>query len=209
MASSSACAVGSRRWIVSLWASASVRPSATITAPIGTSSRTDAARARRSAACMPCRSLGDGVPLRTGALGGRSHPGKAQMLVRSLGANGVALVEVALENLERDRVLELALDHALERPSPVYRIVALRGQELLGLRRDLEPDVPGRQQIVQVAQLDVHDVHQVLAAERTEDDDLVHPIEELGTEEVPELVPDPLFHPLPRRVVHLRAASTD
>src|SRR6476660_1693169 len=106
MASSSACAVGSLRWMVSLWASASVSPSATITAPIGTSSRTEAARASRSAACIPCRSLGDGVPLRTDALRRRSGPNEPEVLARALGADGVALVEVALQQRQRDRILQ-------------------------------------------------------------------------------------------------------
>src|SRR6476469_8833147 len=135
MASSSACAVGSRRWMVSLWASARVSPSATITAPIGTSSRTEAARASRSAACIPSRSLGDGVPLRTGALRRGGRPDEAEVLPRPLGADGVALVEVALQQLQRDRVLQLALDDPLERARAIHRIVALRRQQLLGLGR--------------------------------------------------------------------------
>src|SRR6476661_7150607 len=171
MASSSACAVGSRRWMVSLCASASVSPSATITAPIGISSRTEAARARRSAACIPSRSLGDGVPLRTGALGRGGGPDEAEVLPRLLGADSVTLVEVALEQLQRDRVLQLALDDALERASAIDRIVALGGQQLLGLGSDFEPEVASREQRIEMAQLDVHDLHQVGAAQLAEHDD--------------------------------------
>src|SRR5919109_1370788 len=79
-ARSSACAVGSRRCTVSLWASPRISPSATITAPTGTSSRTEAARARRSAASIPVRSLGEGVPLRTGHRGLRGPELEAQMV---------------------------------------------------------------------------------------------------------------------------------
>src|SRR4051794_22070596 len=133
MARSSACAVGSRRFTVSLCASARVSPSATMTAPTGISSRTDAARARRNAACMPCRSLGDGVPLRTGALGDGGAAHEPQVIACALDADGVALVEVAFEQLEGDWVLQLALDDPFERPRAVDRIVALRSQQLLGL----------------------------------------------------------------------------
>src|SRR5687768_24019 len=114
-ASISACAVGSRRWMVSLCASARISPSAMITAPTGTSSRTDAARARRSAACIPARSLGDGVPLRTDHLGCGDALHQAEAVPHPLDLDGLALVEVPLQQLERDRVLQLALDDALER----------------------------------------------------------------------------------------------
>src|SRR5688572_27668048 len=42
-----------------------------------------------------------------------------------------ALRELALEDLQRERVLEHALDHALERARPVVRVVALLGEEVL------------------------------------------------------------------------------
>src|SRR5437762_11751379 len=143
MASSAACAVGSRRWMVSLWASARVSPSATITAPIGTSSRTEAARARRMAACIPCRSLGDGVPLRTGALRRGGGPDEPEVLARALHADGIAFVEVALQQLQRDRVLQLALDDPLEGPRAIDRVVALGRDQLLGLGCHLEAEMAG------------------------------------------------------------------
>ena len=98
-----------------------------ITAPTGTSSRTEAARARRSAACIPVRSLGDGVPLRTGPLGDRRRACASRRWSSvALHPDGVALVEVPFEQLQRDRVLQLALDHPLERTGAVDRVVALR-----------------------------------------------------------------------------------
>src|SRR3954453_15778955 len=108
--------------MVSLWASARTSPSATITAPIGTSSRTEAARASRRAACMPCRSLGEGVPLRTGALGYRGRPHEPQVVAGTLGAHRIALLEIPLQQLQGDRVLQLPLDDALERSRAVHRI---------------------------------------------------------------------------------------
>ena len=123
------------------------------------------------------------------------------MIAGALHPDGVALVELALQQLERDRVLQLALDHPLERPGAVDRIVALRGQQLPGLRRHVEAEVPRGQQRLQVPELEVHDPHEILAAQRPEDDDVVHPVEELGPEVIAQLVPHPLLHPVPRRVV--------
>src|SRR5581483_11000303 len=197
MASSSAWAVGSCRWTVSLWASASTSPSCTITAPIGTSSRTLAARASRSAASMPARSAGEGVPLRTDRLRHPGLPREPQAVPVALHPDDVPVPVLALEHLERDGVLQQALDHPLERPRPVHRVVALLGEELLGLGGHVQGQVPLRQQPLEVAQLEIHDPEQVLAAERVEHDDFVHPVQELGPEVVPELVPHPLLDPGP------------
>src|SRR5262245_66106203 len=109
-----------------------------ITAPTGTSSRTEAARARRSAACIPVRSLGDGVPLRTGHLGDRGALDQAQVVAFALHPHGIALVEGPFEHFQRDRVLQLALDHPLERPGAVDRVVSPIGQEPTGLGRYLQ-----------------------------------------------------------------------
>src|SRR5437867_1505088 len=112
-------------------------PSATMTAPMGTSSRTEPARASRSAACIPVRSLGEGVPLRTDHLGlPRSplDPLEPELVALPLDANGIAIVEISLQKLEGDGILQPPLDHALERTSPVDRIVAFGRNERLGGR---------------------------------------------------------------------------
>src|SRR3954467_6326128 len=109
--------------MVSLCASPSTSPSAITTAPTGTSSRTEAARARRRAASIPARSLGDGVPLRTGQLGhhwarrlGSLEPEPVSVAFHP---NGVSVVEVPFQQLEGDRVLQQPLDHPLEWARPV------------------------------------------------------------------------------------------
>src|SRR6476660_9316139 len=100
-------------------ASERISPSAMMTAPTGTSSRTEAARARRSAACIPARSLGDGVPLRTGLLGDRGALAQPQVVALARHPHRIALVEGAFEHLQRDGVLQLPLDHSLERTRAV------------------------------------------------------------------------------------------
>src|SRR5688500_6497781 len=108
-----------------------------MTAPTGTSPRRAAARARRSAASMPARSAGDGVPLRTHRLGRASSHGSGSRHARELEAaiadvhpNDVPLLVASFQQLERDRILEQPLDHPLERTGAVDRIVALVGEEL-------------------------------------------------------------------------------
>src|SRR5688500_5671282 len=120
-----------------------------MTAPTGTSSRTEAARASRSAACIPVRSLGDGVPLRTRYLrdGRRVHP--RQFVTVALHPDGISLLEVSLPQLQGDAVLQLALDAPLERPRPVDRIVALLRQQLARFGHHLEFEIPRREQLFQ------------------------------------------------------------
>src|SRR5215208_4235159 len=200
-ANSSACAVGSLRSSVSLCDSASTSPSAITTAPTGTSSRTEAALASRRAASIPARSPGDGVPLRTGHFWHCRRASlqslESQHVSLPFDSDGVALVEVALQQLERDRVLQQPLDHPLQRPGSIHRIVTFCRNERLGRGRHIQREVPLRQHTVQPLQLQVDDVHQILATELTEHDNIVYPIEELRPEMIPELVPHPLLDPLP------------
>lgn len=58
-----------------------------------------------------------------GRLGGRSFV-EAELAVLRVHANGVALGELALEQPQRERVLEQALDRALQRPGAVGRVPA-------------------------------------------------------------------------------------
>src|SRR5918996_643699 len=162
--------------MVSLCASASRSPSATITAPTGTSSRTDAARARRRAACIPARSLGDGVPLRTRQLRNGRRVNQREVVTVAYDPDRVSLVEPALQQLQRDAVLQLALNDALERSRAVDRIVALLREQLAGFGGDLELEVPLRQQLLQPDELEIHDPHEVGPGKWTENDDVVHPV---------------------------------
>src|SRR5690606_11781093 len=111
--------------MVSLCASPMTSPSCMITAPTGTSSRTEAARASRSACSMPVRSAGDGVPLRTDRLGERRQPLEHEVISVAGDPYGIALVIASLEQLERDRILQQPLNYPLQRSRAVHRVVAL------------------------------------------------------------------------------------
>src|SRR5690349_8045981 len=86
----------------------------------------------------------------------------------------------ALEQLQRERVLDQALDGALQRTRAERRVVSLLGDHALGLGRQLERDLALAEQLLEPRQLQLHDVLDLLRAERTEDDDVVDAVEELG-----------------------------
>src|SRR5688500_6381355 len=94
----------------------------------------------------------------------------------------VARCEIAHEDALRERVLELVLDRALQRPGAVHRIEP--GFAELVARRIVEyqPDVALGQPLAQIADLYLDDAPDVLAAQGMEHDDLVDPVDELGTE---------------------------
>src|SRR5882724_4257350 len=209
MASSSAWAVGSPRCTISLWASARISPSRTMIAPTGTSSRTEAARASRRAPSMPARSPGEGWPLRTHQLRHAGTEGKPQSITLPLHPNDVTRTVASLQQLERNRILQQPLNGPLEGPGPEDRIVPLLGEELPGLRRDLEPEVAVGEQPLEVAQLELDDSQDVLPAQLMEDDHVVHPIQKLGPEVVPELVAHPLLEPVPGGLARLSARIHD
>src|SRR3954452_5642725 len=154
--------------MVSLCASPSTSPSAITTAPTGTSSRTEAARARRRAASIPAKSLGDGVPLRTGQLGHhrarRLGSLKPEPVSVAFHPDSVALVEVSFQELERNGVLQQPLDHPLEWTRPIDRVVPFSRQKRLGLRRELQREVTLSQHPLQPLQLQVDDLHQIFPA---------------------------------------------
>src|SRR6185295_10090221 len=195
---SSACAVGSPRWTISLCASARISPSRTMIAPTGTSSRTEAASARRRAPSMPARSPGEGWPLRTHRLRQARTTRESQSVTLTLDPNNVTRTILALQDLERNRILQQPLNGALEGPGSENRIVSLLRQELPRLRRDLETQVARGDQLLQVSQLKLNDAKDVLPAQLVEDDHVVDSIQELGPEIVAQLVPYPLLEALPR-----------
>src|SRR5712671_7324014 len=72
--------------------------------------------------------------------------------------DGLALLDAAFEDQRRQRVLQAALDHPLERPRAVDRVVAAVGQPLQRLAVELELDLAIGQKLAQVAELDLDDV---------------------------------------------------
>src|SRR5918994_286931 len=97
---------------------------------------------------------------------------------------GSAQHELAVEDLHRQLVGELPLDHPLEGAGAVGRVVALVRQRRGGGVGDLEADAPGGEAVTQASQLDLDDRAEVGLGQLAEPHDLVDAVDELGLEEV-------------------------
>src|SRR5690606_18772110 len=109
--------------------------------------------------------------------------GKLAVFRRHL--DGVAVLDAPLENHAGQRVLQVALDHALERPRAVDRVVADVAQPGERPVVDLDRDLARRQQRPQAIELYLDDAGHVLPRQATEQQDLVDPVQELRTERGP------------------------
>src|SRR5256885_4856084 len=202
-ASSSAWAVGSRRVTLSLCArTMSVSPRNTA-APTGTSPMDAARRASSSAASIPSRSVAatgrpriplpaSGIPafLRTRRLGSRSasDPVERQMVavLGPIHPDGVALRVLPFQHGHGQWVLQQPLDGPLQRARPVDGVVALRHDQLFCGGRHLEPELPLGHQPLDALELEIHDLRDVLARARPEDDHVVPPVQKLRAEGLPQ-----------------------
>ena len=97
--------------------------------------------------------------------------------------DGVALLELALEEPQRERVLDQPLERPLERPRAVGRIPAGLGDQLLRLVGQAQADRALAEPRAQPGELELDDLAELLARERLELDDLVDPVQELGPED--------------------------
>src|SRR5678816_881229 len=114
----------------------------------------------------------------------------------------VASREVAHQNLLGQRVLDELLNGSLERTGTVLLVVAVLDQEVRPRIGELERQLFLGQPLPHVFEQHAHDARDVLPGERMEDDRVVQSVEELGVEDVLELVAHLVGAPLPvRRVI--------
>src|SRR5258706_510532 len=137
----------------------------------------------RQDACRNARSAGPGAT--PDRLSG--PPGGALLLehhapAAPVDADRVLGREAALEDRLRERILDLRLDGALERPRAVHRIEADLGQLRQRCIGDFQRVIHSRQPALENTQLDPRDGLDVLLAERVEDDHLVDAVHELRAE---------------------------
>src|SRR5437867_4441177 len=204
IASSSAWAVGSRRETDSLWVRATTTPSRNTAAPTGTSPAHAARRASSSAAAMPARSAADG--LGTHRLGGRRRDALERQVGPVLGPldpHPVPLGVLAFGHGERERVLEQPLDGALQRPRPVHRVVSVGDDPLLRGRRHVQAEFAISHELREPRNLQVHDLPDVVARKRPENDRIVHAVQELGAERLAQQLEHLGLHLLPVLGAHL------
>src|SRR5689334_4650051 len=219
-ASNSAWAVGSARTTEWLCTRASTTPSRNTAEHTGTSPADAAGRASSSAAAMPARSIGGtggdrrvplpaprSLPLGTRRLGhsaGDALEREATAVLRSINSHPVPLGVFPLEDGECQRILHQALDRALQPARAINRIVPLGDDQLLARGRDLERQLAVREEPLEPRDLQVDDLRDIVARERPEDDRVVHAIQELGPEGLPQQLEHLGLHLLPVLRAHLQ-----
>src|SRR5215218_3613110 len=105
-----------------------------------------------------------------------------------------AVGDLAAQDHLAHGVFDHALQHPLERPGAERRIVAFFGELVQGLVRELYGHIALDELLAEALYLDLDDVAHVLALELVEHDDLVDPVQELGTEDLAQLAGDPTLH---------------
>src|SRR5829696_9435986 len=111
----------------------------------------------------------------------------------------------------QDHLAHGVFDHALQYPlqgaSAEGWIVAFLGELVQGLVGELDGNVALDELLAEALYLDLDDVAHVLALELVEDDDLVDPVEELGTEDLAQLARDAALHLLVGETGVIRAEA--
>src|SRR6185503_13125402 len=118
---------------------------------------------------------------------------------RGVDDDAIPFAELPLQHAHGQRVEHQPLDGPLQRPRAVGGIVALLDDDVLRLAGQLDVDLAVFQPLHQAAQLDVDDRPHLLAGEGVEDDDVVHAVDELGTEVRAQRVHHLALHPFGQR----------
>src|SRR3954469_5174109 len=118
-----------------------------------------------------------------GSLRGDSLPDReGQPVLGAVDDDGIVGPELAADYAATERVLDVAPDGPGERASAELGVVALLGEKLLGRVGDLDVDALALEVLVQAGEHDADDLQHILLGEGLEDDDLIHPVEELRPE---------------------------
>src|SRR4051812_15303628 len=102
----------------------------------------------------------------------------------------IALVELALEHRQRQRILQQPLNRPLEWPRAERGIVPLGREHLPRRRCQLERETALGEKLLESVKLEIDDVLDLRFAEWPEDDDVIDPVEKLGTEVLAERARD-------------------
>src|SRR5579864_3171614 len=108
--------------------------------------------------------------------------------------DGRAGLELPAEHVVGERVLDIALDCAAQRPGAHRRVVALVDEQVLRLVRELDRDLVVRHLLAQALQQQVDDRLDLFLVQLVEDDDLVDAVEQLGAEDLLQLAHDAALH---------------
>src|SRR5215218_6802242 len=105
-----------------------------------------------------------------------------------------AVRDLAAQDHLAHGVFDNALQHTLQGSRPEGWVVAFIGELVQCLVGELDRYVTLDELLAEALYLDLDDMAHVLALELVEDDDLVDPVEELGTEDLAQLARDAALH---------------
>src|SRR5690625_3698243 len=88
--------------------------------------------------------------------------------------------EISPENRFRKRIFQIALDCSAKRPRTVFHVITFVDQEQLGIFANVENDLLLGEALRNLVDFEFDNLHEVIAIERTENNDLIDPVEELG-----------------------------
>src|SRR6266849_50137 len=88
----------------------------------------------------------------------------------------------AVQDLQRQGILHQLLDSPLQRTRAEIRVKALGEEQVFRGIGQLKRNLALGQQTAHIFQAQVDDLHQLLLAQRAEEDDVIHPVEELRLE---------------------------
>src|SRR4051794_37280274 len=120
-------------------------------------------------------------------------------LVPLVDQDGRAGRELRPQDEVRERVLDVALDRAAQRPGAHGRVPALVRQQILGLLGELELQLPLGHRLPHAADEQVDDDLDLVLRELVEHQDVVDAVEELGPERLLELAHDAALHVVVRQ----------
>ena len=109
-------------------------------------------------------------------------------------------MQLAHEDLLRNGVLDVALDHTAQRTCAEQRVEALLSKQVLGLVGQFERHMTVKQTIVELLDIQIDDLAHLRLGELTEHDDVIKAVEELGTELFLEFAVHLLLHAVVARL---------
>ena len=116
------------------------------------------------------------------------------MISVDVNPNGFVFDQTALEHLLGQRIFQILLDRPPHRPGPVFGIVSLVDQKLLGLLIEFQQHLLLPQSLQNLFDFQRQDFVQVLPVQRPEHDQIVQAIDELRIKRALGLFHDPVAH---------------
>src|SRR5581483_11063494 len=123
-------------------------------------------------------------PRRSTTRGLHCGPFEGHLAAPRVGVHGDGITgqDLAVEYFHGERILDQALDGALQGPCPKLRVVAFAEEQLARPVRQLDFDLPIGQQALEMSELQVDDLLDLFLAEPVEDHNFIDSVQKLGPE---------------------------